>query len=115
MKIQRHAKIKGNANPYDMDDEQYFEKRSDHIMLNKLEGRRILTLIFKRQEGRCLHCNRKIAKQSGWNAYHLVPKHIGGKYSVDNLVLLHPICHRQVHAQNIQFILPHLARGVKQD
>ena len=114
VKIQRHVKIKGNANPYDMDDEQYFEKCSDRIMLNKLEGRRILTFIFKRQEGRCLHCNQKITKQSGWNAHHLVPKHIGGKYSKDNLVLLHPICHRQVHAQNIQFILPHLARGVKQ-
>jgi len=114
VKIQRHVKIKGGANPYDIEDEPYFEKRSDRIMLNKLEGRRILTYIFKRQQGKCLHCHLKITKQSGWNAHHLVPKYLGGKYSVNNLVLLHPICHRQVHAQNIQFVLPHLARGVKQ-
>jgi len=103
VKIKRHVKVKGKANPYDAEDELYFEKRSDYIMLNKLEGRKILTYLYKRQSGKCLHCKQKITKQSAWNAHHLIPKHLGGKYVEDNLVLLHPVCHRQVHAQNIQF------------
>jgi len=101
--IKRHVKIKGNVNPYDIEDELYFEKRSDYIMLNKLSGRKLLTFLYKRQRGKCPHCNHKITKQSGWNAHHLLAKHLGGKYTEDNLVLLHPVCHRQVHAQNIQF------------
>ncbi len=100
--IQRHVKIKGNVNPYDVEDELYFEKRSDRIMFNKLNGRKLLTRLYKRQDGRCLHCNQKITNQSGWNAHHLIAKHLGGTYTADNLVLLHPVCHIQVHAQNIQ-------------
>ena len=101
--IQRHVKIKGNANPYDAQDELYFEKRADRIMFNKLNGRKLMTQLYKRQQGLCLHCNQKITIQTGWNAHHLVAKHLGGTYTADNLVLLHPVCHKQVHARNIQF------------
>lgn len=111
--VQRHFKIKGGANPYDAGDELYFERRSDRIMLNKLNGRRLKILLFQRQNGRCLHCNLKITIQSGWNAHHLIPKHLGGKYTFKNLVLLHPVCHRQVHARKIQLLLPHFAKSVK--
>jgi RNA-directed DNA polymerase len=113
VKIQRHVKIKGGVNPYDVDDELYFENRSDGIMINKLNGRKLMTFLYKRQEGRCLHCNQKITKQSGWNAHHLTPKHLGGAYTADNLVLLHPVCHKQVHSQNIQFVLLHRTKGVQ--
>ena len=37
IKIQRHPKIKANANPYSEKWEMYFEKRKDEIMLNKLD------------------------------------------------------------------------------
>lgn len=103
--IQRHVKIRADANPYDETDEMYFEKRADRLMLNKLYGRRKLTKIYKRQEGKCQFCQQKITSQTGWHAHHLFPKHLGGTYTLDNLVLLHPTCHRQVHAQNIQLSL----------
>ena len=114
VKIQRHTKIRGGANPYDAKDELYFENRSDRSMINKLDGRKLMIRLYKRQDGRCLHCNQKITKQSGWNAHHLTPKHLGGSYTAKNLVLLHPVCHRQVHARHIQFVLPHLNKDVKQ-
>jgi len=100
--IKRHVKIRSNANPYDAQDELYFENRIDYLMVSKLDGRKLLTRLYKRQKGRCLHCNQKITNQTGWNAHHLTAKHLGGKYSANNLVLLHPICHKQVHAQNIE-------------
>ena len=52
-------------------------------------------------KGCCLVCKKRITVQTGWNVHHVQPKHLGGKWSQDNLVLLHPVCHVQVH-QNSQ-------------
>ena len=97
VKIQRHPKIKGLANPYDKGDETYFEQRKEQNMLNKLEGKRMLRYLYDRQKGICPICQLKISTTTGWNAHHLTPKHLGGKWTGENLVLLHPVCHIQVH------------------
>jgi len=97
IKIQRHPKIKGRVNPYDKADELYFEQRSEQNMLNKLMGKRMLRYLYDRQQGICLVCQLKINAQTGWNAHHLLPKYLGGKWTGENLVLLHPVCHIQVH------------------
>jgi len=97
VKIQRHPKIKGRANPYEVADETYFEKRLELSMLNKLEGKRMLRYLYERQKGCCLICQQPINAQTGWNAHHLTPKHLGGRWTQENLVLLHPVCHIQVH------------------
>ena len=95
--IQRHPKIKGTANPYLKADELYFEQRKEQNMVNKLEGKRMLRYLYDRQKGHCPVCQLKINAQTGWNAHHLLPKHLGGKWTGENLVLLHPVCHIQVH------------------
>ena len=95
--IRRHVKIKGRANPYDASQEMYFEQRSDQLMQHKLVGKRMITFIYRRQQGLCPVCQQKITEQTGWNAHHLTPKYLGGQWSAENLVLLHPVCHVQVH------------------
>ncbi len=95
--IVRHPKIKGHANPYDQQDELYFEKRINDQMLNKFAGKHMLRYLYECQSGNCLVCGCGITSQTGWNAHHLHPKHLGGKWRQDNLVLLHPVCHVQVH------------------
>jgi len=95
--IQRHPKIKGLVNPYDKRDEIYFEQCKQQNMLNKLEGKRMLRYLYNRQKGNCPICLLRINAQTGWNAHHLTPKHLGGKWTGENLVLLHPVCHIQVH------------------
>ena len=95
--IKYHTYIRGKANPYDPVDERYFEQRKDKQMLDKIEGRKMLTFLFNNQHGMCPVCQHKITKQTGWDAHHVVPKHLGGKYVYANLVLLHPFCHLQVH------------------
>lgn len=97
IKIQRHPKIKGRANPYHKLDETYFEQRKEINMLNKLVGKRMLRYLYERQKGCCLVCKRQITAKTRWNAHHLHPKYLGGKWTAENLVLLHPICHIQVH------------------
>jgi len=95
--IQRFAKIKGYANPYDLKDEPYFEQRVQKKMVNQLRGKQKLRLIYDRQKGECPHCHSKITGQTGWNIHHIIPKYLGGTDNLDNLVLLHPVCHQQIH------------------
>ncbi|MEZ5041138.1 MAG: group II intron maturase-specific domain-containing protein [Saprospiraceae bacterium] len=95
--IRRHIKIRDQCNPYDASQEVYFEQRSDQLMQQKLVGKRMITYLYKRQQGLCPICQQKITEQTGWNAHHLTPKYLGGKWLTENLVLLHPVCHVQVH------------------
>ena len=66
-------------------------------MQNKLAGKRMIRYLYDRQEGRCTVCNQLITQRTGYNAHHLQPKYLGGKWTDENLVLLHPVCHIQVH------------------
>ncbi len=113
MPIKRHTKIKAEANPYDPQWETYFEERLGVKMVNTLLGRRKLLYLWKQQNGICPICQEKITKITGWNTHHLIWKSKGGKDGVDNCVLLHPNCHRQVHSRKLTVVKPRLARGVR--
>ena len=101
VKIQRHPKIRATANPYDKGEEAYFEQRIEHQMFNKLIGKRMLRYLYDRQKGCCSVCTCKITTQTGWNVHHLTPKYLGGEWRADNLVMLHPVCHIQVHQNEV--------------
>ena len=98
MPIKRHRKIKMAANPYDPEWEMYFEQRLDEKMVEKL--RKKLARLYCRQNGKCPHCGQPIDQTTGWNTHHIVEKHRGGTDRLDNLVMLHPNCHRQIHSRN---------------
>jgi RNA-directed DNA polymerase len=104
--IKRHVKIDSKANPYDPNHEPYFERRLDEKMAEKFEGRQLLDYLYSRQKGCCAFCEQVINPESGWHSHHIVPRHLGGKNTDDNLVLLHPICHESVHLTGFQFSLP---------
>ena len=95
--IQRHIKIRGQANPYDLAWEVYLEQRLGTKMNATLAGKRKLLYLWKKQNGLCPVCNQKITPQSGWHNHHLVERSKGGSDKAENRVLLHPNCHRQVH------------------
>lgn len=97
VKIQRHPKIRASANPYDKEEEAYFEQRIENQMFNKLEGKRMLRYLYDQQKGCCKVCDCKITVETGWNAHHITPKYLGGQWCKENLALLHPVCHIQVH------------------
>lgn len=97
--IKRHKKIVGEKNPFDPKDELYFEQRITQKMKESLRGRRKHLSLHKRQEGKCPHCRQLLRDdEEGWNIHHIIPKVEGGPNTLDNLVLLHPNCHRQIHA-----------------
>ena len=108
--IKRHIKIKGEANPYDPDWEFYFEERIGLQMLDNLKERKRLLRLWFGQEGICPICQQKITKESGWNIHHIQRRTDGGKETMDNLVLLHPNCHNQVHNQGLEVSKPRLVK-----
>jgi len=112
--IQRHVKVKGEANPYDPAYETYFEKREADHMAATFRGTRTLRFLWKFQRGLCPICNIRITRITGWRLHHRVPRVMGGSTSAENRVLLHPECHDRVHRQGISVSLPRLPeRGVQ--
>ena len=112
--IQRHVKVKSEANPYDPAYETYFEKREGDHMAGTFRGTRSLRFLWFLQRGLCPVCNIKITQITGWRLHYRVPRVKGGSASAENRVLLHPECHDRVHRQRLS--VPHprlLERGVR--
>ncbi|HEU5382407.1 MAG TPA: group II intron reverse transcriptase/maturase [Ktedonobacteraceae bacterium] len=106
IRIQRHTKIRAEANPYDPSWEPYFEKRLDVQMFAVLKGRRWLQHLWKEQAGLCPICQQKITKITGWHSHHILWRSKGGSDGAENRVLLHPNCHHQVHSQGLHVEKP---------
>jgi len=95
--IRRHIKIRSAVNPYDPSDEPYFEQRIQQQLVLKQHGKMLFRQIYNRQNGRCPKCGQLINGTNGWHIHHITPRHLGGKTSLENLMLLHPVCHQQIH------------------
>ena len=102
--IKRHIKIKGEAHPYDLKWENYFEDRLKCKMLAALRGHRKLLTLWKNQNGRCPVCKQAISKETSWHLHHILKKVNGGSDELSNLVLAHPNCHRQIHSQGLSVV-----------
>jgi len=110
--VTRHVKIKGEANPYDVEWEEYFEHRLGIQMAKNLKGRYKLLNLWMEQKGICPICNQKITKITGWHSHHIIWRSKGGSDGNSNRVLLHPQCHSQVHCQGLSVLKPRPNTGV---
>lgn len=106
IKIVRHKAIKLEANPFDPQWEQYFEVRESVRMENTLAGRSKLLRLWNSQGGICPICHQPITRESGWNVHHIISKVNGGGDQLNNLVMVHPNCHRQIHVKDIKVVKP---------
>lgn len=97
----RHVKVRADANPYDPKEEAYFDERQRRRMWATLQGRRRLYWLWKRQAGICPICSAQITKATGWDVHHVVWRVYGGSDKLSNLRLLHPTCHKQLHAGGV--------------
>lgn len=95
----RHRKIKGAANPYDPEWELYFEKRHRWKMKESPRVKRQVIQLWLEQDGKCPICGETVTEDNEWDTHHIRHRVEGGKDTLDNLILLHPNCHRQVHSQ----------------
>ena len=98
--IRRHIKIRSSANPYAPSDELYFESRQEQKWRQEQSSAKLQSL-YRVQKGLCPLCREHITLDTGWNLHHIVAQHLGGSDLLKNLILLHPVCHRQLHAKGI--------------
>ncbi|MBS3938332.1 MAG: group II intron reverse transcriptase/maturase [Peptococcaceae bacterium] len=104
-KIQRHVKIKSDANPFDKKWEMYFEERLFNKMKGTLRGSGERLTLWMKQNGKCLNCRTPMdLEKEELNTHHILPLCEGGKDIISNLVLLHGNCHRQVHNRKVNGI-----------
>jgi len=99
--IERHKKVSGEYNPFDPSMEEMGEKLRMARMLNKLKYRKQILSLFQSQKGLCPLCNGSITKVTGWHDHHIVHRSQGGRDTLDNRVLLHPVCHQQLHSRGL--------------
>ncbi len=111
VKIQRHIKVRTQANPFDAAWESYFEEREDREMLRNLKERKQLYRLWQQQQGRCPMCKQRITRQTGWHNHHIVWRVNGGSDRLENRVLLHPVCHQQVHQGGVTVSKPRSPHG----
>ena len=112
--IQRHVKVKAEANPYDPAWERYFEKRLEVKMATALKGKRTLLHLWQSQDGNCPVCQTKITEATGWENHHIIYRVNGGTDTFENRVLLHPTCHKQVHSLELSVLKPRPTTGRSQ-
>ena len=97
--IKRHGLIKGEFNPYDKKWQEYTENRASRKM--KFSMTDTVYKIWKSQKGQCPCCKHRIDESTKWHIHHALPRNNGGSDKINNLLLMHPECHRQIHSRSI--------------
>jgi RNA-directed DNA polymerase len=97
-KIKRHVKVKAGKSFYD-GDEIYWAKRLSKGYGDITPGK---AKMLKRQDGKCMWCDRSFKNGDLIESHHIVPKSLGGKDVYKNLALMHKHCHDQYHAKMLQ-------------
>lgn len=105
-KIKRHTKIKADANPFDREWEMYFEELKRKRMQDSLRYRKRVNTLYTQQQGKCTLCNTHINHETGWHVHHIIYRVDGGTDKLNNLLLLHPSCHMQVHSLQLSVSKP---------
>lgn len=93
-KTESYVKIKSEANPYDSEWTEYFDKRETYQMLNTLKGRKSLLYIWKKQNRICPICENLIDREKEWSVTEqTVNNHI-------KRTLVHDSCRRSELLKN---------------
>ncbi len=97
-RIRRHVKVQAEVNPYSPRWEGYLAERHALQGANSLNGRTRLRRLWFAQDGLCPECGEPITRETGWQVHHVHRRADGGSEQRSNLRMLHPNCHRRLHA-----------------
>lgn len=84
LRIRRHVKVRGDANPYDPFWELYFEERWAAQLASTLTGRGTTRYLWREQDGKCLVCGQPLTLEEGWHVHHLLWRSHGGAATLNN-------------------------------
>lgn len=83
--------LKLDKNPYVLENKEYFNKRKEQLISAKFKA-----TIYKIYKHMCPICGESLHNGESVELHHVVPRKLGGKYSIENILPLHEICHKQV-------------------
>lgn len=89
--IIKHTPLKLDRNPYIIANREYFEKRKEKLISAKFRA-----AIYKIYKHNCPMCGESLHNGESVELHHIIPRKIGGKYSTENILPLHELCHKQV-------------------
>jgi RNA-directed DNA polymerase len=104
-KIVRHKKIKGEFNPFDPNWFVYGERLRQERGSQEIRSSQRLKL-WMNQQAKCALCHQVLSLEESFDEHHIVHKQYGGNDALSNRVLLHPVCHRRVHALGLEVTKP---------
>ena len=84
----------------------YGERLHATRMLQSMSYRKQWVSLYLSQQGKCARCGGVLSEETGWHDHHLVPRVAGGSGSLSNRVLMHPVCHVQLHAEVLAVAQP---------
>ena len=84
----------------------------DRQTADNLKSRKRMFSLWKKQNGLCPVCQQRINEQTKWHKHHIIQKIDGGKDTIENIILLHPNCHRQVHSLKLNVKKPDSEKGL---
>jgi RNA-directed DNA polymerase len=86
--IVRHVKVQGARSPFDGDLIYWGSRLGRHPELS-----REITILLKRQKGKCTYCGLVFRDEDLLEIDHILPSSLGGNNSISNKQLLHRHCH----------------------
>ncbi|MEO1374582.1 MAG: group II intron reverse transcriptase/maturase [Cyanobacteria bacterium J06635_10] len=86
--IVRHAKVKGEASPYNGDFVYWSSRMGTHPEMPTRNAK-----LLKKQKGKCANCGLFFKNEDWMEVDHIIPRSKGGKDEYKNLQLLHKHCH----------------------
>ena len=86
--IQRHAKVKGSASPFDGNLIYWAKRTGKNPLIPPIKAR-----LIREQNGRCGICRELFLPDDIIERYHIVPKALGGKNIRSNVHAVHRYCH----------------------
>lgn len=99
--IIRYPLLKLDKNPYLLENKEYFNNR----IVKKTEAK-FRAEIYKKYKHTCIECEVSLHNGERVELHHLISVKKGGKYSLDNIVPLHQICHQRItHSKHINNFL----------
>lgn len=93
--IRRHVLVRGRASPDDPTLREYWQNRQAKPPGGHPQSSQKL---WRRQGGGCLVCSMPLGNGEQIEKHHAKPKRLGGDDGLNNLYLIHNVCHKQVHA-----------------
>jgi RNA-directed DNA polymerase len=83
--------LKQDINPYIIENKEYYEMRKAARALTKFR-----TAIYKKYEHKCIVCEQSLHNEEKIELHHINPVKKGGKYTMENIVPMHKICHQKI-------------------